>query len=141
MPPPVEPREYEPCPISGKEIEHPLSAIAYKDGGQPADFSAVIQRIKDSHPLQENQKIVYVGGGAFAIWGSYTDEDGKKRIGVIERIQYEDPKEKPQWRRELSPGISRDYKPEPQPISELYTTEELRNFPKLGAAASAYMPR
>ena len=72
------------------------------------------------------------------------DQKGQKpRYVIRKRIQYEDEFEKHSWRRELSPGISRDYKPTPQPLSELYDEAE-ESIGQSGYGknhSSIYMPR
>ena len=87
-----------------------------------ANFDRVIQRLAESEELQPNEAICYLGRGSFGI---LVDQKGKKpRYFVRKRIQFEDEHEKYTWRRELSPGISRDYVPSPQRLSELYDEAE-----------------
>lgn len=122
MPPPVPKREYEPCPISGDPINNIYTAIADPVSGRPANFDSVLGRLAESEELAENETIVYLGRGSF---GVLVDDTAKKpRYYVRKRIQFEDEHEKYPWRRELSPGISRDYVPSPQPLSELYDEAE-----------------
>jgi len=122
MPPTVPKREYEPCPISGEPISNIYTAIADPVSGRPANFDSVIARIAESEELAENERVVYMGRGSFGI---LVDEKGKKpRYYVRKRIQFEDEHETYNWRKELSPGISRDYVPSPQPLSELYDEAE-----------------
>ena len=141
MPPPVPSREYEPCPVSGGPIKDILSAIADPETGRPSDFDSVISRLTEQEELGPNERICYLGKGSF---GVLVDQKGKKpRYYVRKRIQYEDEFEKHSWRRELSPGISRDYTPEPQPLSELYDeAEETIGQNGYGKNhSSIYMPR
>jgi hypothetical protein len=122
MPPPVPHREYESCPISGEPIANILTAIADPETGRPANFDSVVSRIAESEDLQENEQICYLGSGSFGIL--VEQKGGKPRYHVRKRIQFEDEHEKHTWRRELSPGISRDYVPSPQPLCELYDEAE-----------------
>lgn len=122
MPPPVPQREYEPCPISGEPIQNIITAIADPETGRPANFDSVIARIAEGEELAANERICYLGRGSF---GVLVEQKGRKpRYYVRKRIQYEDEREKYAWRRELSPGISRDYVPEPEPLSDLYDEAE-----------------
>lgn len=122
MPPPAPKREYEACPISGEPIGDIYTAIADPETGRPANFDSVIQRLNETEDLQENERICYLGRGSFGI---LVDQKGKKpRYFVRKRFQFEDEHEKYTWRRELSPGISRDYVPAPQPLNELYDEAE-----------------
>jgi len=141
MPPPVPHREYEPCPISGESIKNVLTAIADPETGRPANFDSVVQRLAEGEDLEPNEQICYLGRGSF---GVLVDQKGKKpRYFVRKRIQFEDEHEKYVWRRELSPGISRDYVPSPQRLSELYDEAEVvvsdSGFGK--AHQSIYLPK
>lgn len=141
MPSPVPRREYEPDPVTGEPISDILTAIADPETGRPANFDSIVQRLEQEEELAENERIVYVGRGAF---GVLVDQKGKKpRYYIRKRIQVEDEHEKYGWRRELSPGISRDYTPGPQPLSELYDEAEANvkdsGFGK--AQPSIYLPK
>lgn len=141
MPPPVPKRDYGPDPITGEPISDILSAIADPETGRPANFDSVVRRLEEQEELGENERIVYVGKGAF---GVLVENKGQKpRYQIRKRIQIEDEYEKYAWRRELSPGISRDYVPSPQPLHELYDEAEAdvtdSGFGK--AQPSIYLPK
>ena len=139
--PPVPPkRDYAPDPVTGKAIDNVYTALVHRDSEQPVSFDTVIEQLKNAENLGANQQLIYVGSGQFGVYDE-VDEGGKKRLMLNRKIAYEDGHHKPDWRRELSPGISRDYRPTPEPLDRLYSQEEERNFPKIGAASSAYMPR
>lgn len=141
MPPPPPERDYEPCPVSGKDIDNIITAITDPDNGEPSRFDAVLQRLKKREELSGNQRIVYIGAGNFAVVEE-KKEGRRKYIEVVKKIPYEDTHHKKDWRRELSPGISRDYVPQPEPLDNLYSTDEIMSFPKLGASSGvSYMPR
>ena len=96
--------------------------IADPETGKPANFDSVIQKLSAQEELAENERVCYLGRGSFGI---LVDQKGKKpRYYVRKRIQYEDENRSLDWRRELSPGISRDYVPSPQPLSELHLEAE-----------------
>ncbi len=141
MPPPVPKREYEVDPVTGEPISDILTAIADPESGRPLNFDSMVRRLEEQEELAENERIVYVGRGAF---GVLVEQKGKKpRYFIRKRIQIEDEHEKYPWRRELSPGISRDYVPAPQPLSELYDEAEAdvkgSGFGK--AQPSIYLPK
>lgn len=122
MPEPVPQREYEPDPVTGEPITNIFTAIADPETGRPANFDSMLQRLSEQEELAENEKLIYVGKGAF---GVLVDQKGTRpRYMIRKRIQIEDEYETYVWRKELSPGISRDYKPNPQPLSELYDEAE-----------------
>lgn len=129
MPEPPPKREYPPCPISGEPIDDPYSAVEDPETGQPARLESVIRKLSESERLGPNERIAYIGQGAFGVVEE-RKENGKKRVTVKKRIEYESGRDPQEWRKELSPGISRDYKPEPQPLSTLYSDEQERSFPK-----------
>lgn len=139
MPDPIPQRDYEPCPISGTPIQSIYQAIADPRTGKPADFDSVLQRLTNSEPLGEGERIAYVGNGTFAVIKTER-VDGRPQLVMRKRIQYED-SQKYSWRRELAPGISRDYQPQPTPINELYKPEELAKFPRFESSGAQYIAR
>ncbi|MFW6214900.1 MAG: hypothetical protein ACOC45_03020 [Alkalispirochaetaceae bacterium] len=138
MPDPVPEREYEPDPLTGEPVEDIYSAIAEPNTGRPANFESVIKRLEDQETLREDEKIVYLGKGSFGVIGEER-EKGKSRLVIRKRIQYEDTHEDYPWRKELSPGISRDYKPTPEPLTQLYSPEEVSQFPRFDRSSQVYM--
>ncbi|MFP4300881.1 MAG: hypothetical protein ACLFPW_07575 [Spirochaetaceae bacterium] len=140
LPDPVPEREYEPDPLTGEPVEDIYSAIAEPHSGKPANFESVLKRLEEQESLEEDERICYLGKGAFGIVAEEEDR-GKTRLVVRKRIQYEDSHEDYRWRKELSPGISRDYKPEPEPLSNLYSSEEIASFPKFDRSSQVYMSR
>ena len=140
LPEPPPKRDYPPCPISGKPIRDIFTAIAHPDSGAPANLESVIAELTKSESLEPDERICYVGEGTFGVVQE-KKEDGKHTIEIKRRIPYENTNVTIEWRKELSPGISRDYVPQPEPISELYTPEEERQFPRFSRGGNSYMPR
>lgn len=141
MPAPVPTREYPPCALSGEPLKNIYTAIAHPESGQPANFDRVLQELGENESLNENETICYLGSGSFGI---LVDQKGKKpRYFVRKRVQYEDDNRPIDWRRELSPGISRDYVPTPQPLYELHDeAEKIVGDNGYGRAPSSiYLPR
>ena len=141
MPPPAPKRLYDPDPISGEPISDILTAVTDPETGRPAKFDSIVGRLVEQEPLAENERLVYIGKGAF---GVLVEQKGRKpRYFIRKRIQIEDEFQKYPWRRELSPGISRDYVPSPQPLAELYDEAEATvqdsGFGK--AQPSIYLPK
>ncbi|THB63905.1 MAG: hypothetical protein D6B26_05525 [Spirochaetaceae bacterium] len=125
MPEPVPERDYDECPISHQPIEDILTAIDDPETGKPARFEAVLERLANREQLEEGERIIYIGAGVFAV----AEDDPKKRCPVIKRrIEFEDTHQREKWRKELSPGISKDYPPHPEPIHELYKDEDIREW-------------
>lgn len=140
LPDPIPERDYEPCALSGREIDDIFTALAEPTSGQPVRFDSVIEHIRNAHDIAEDQDVIYLGRGAFGIVSYEKGESGRTEMVVHQRFEYEDVKETRPWRRELAPGISRDYTPHPEPISDLYSREELASFPRF-EPASAYQSR
>lgn len=133
MPPAPPSRDYEPDPISGEEVHNPLTAIAHPKTGQPVNIETILGMFRDQEEPSQDQDIAYIGSGAFAV--VQTRKQGSRAVvEIVKKLPYENTNERQPWRRELSPGISRDYIPEPEPLDSLYTQDEIRSFPKLGAA-------
>jgi hypothetical protein len=139
-PPPLPKRQYAPDPITGKPIENILTAIMQRDSKEPINFDTALDQVKNSEHLGPNDIVCYIGSGNFAVYTEH-NTNGRKYMELKKKIAYEDNHEKPVWRRELSPGISRDYVPTPQNLSELYTQEELMNFPRMGSGSGIYLPK
>lgn len=141
LPAPLPERTYDACALSGEEIEDIVTAIAEPRSGKPARFDRVIEKLREQEEVGEEERIAYLGRGAFGIVRIQPGEDGRPELVVRKRIQYEDTHEVYRWRKELAPGISRDYVPQPEPLSDLYSRDELAAFPRFDAAGSAYVSR
>lgn len=139
-PPQPPKRDYAPDPVTGKAIDNIYTAMTHRDSEQPVAFDTVIEQLRNAENLSERQQLIYVGSGQFGIYDE-VEEGGKKRLVLQRKVTYEDSHHKPDWRRELAPGISRDYKPTPEPLDRLYSVEEQSAFPKIGAQSGAYMPK
>lgn len=131
MPPERPQREYPPCPLSGEPIDDILTAIADPETGQPSRIDSVLEKLRKTEALGPNERLAYIGRGNFGVVEE-TGSNKQKTVTVKRRIEYENTNHPYQWRKELSPGISRDYVPEPRPLSELYSDEEERSFPRFG---------
>ncbi|NBC30776.1 MAG: hypothetical protein GVY29_12390 [Spirochaetes bacterium] len=132
MPPERPKRDYPPCALSGEPISDILTAIADPETGQPSNLESVIEKLEKTEPLGPNERVAYIGRGEFGVVEETGDKKKNKSVVIKRRIEYENPNQQHEWRKELSPGISRDYLPDPQPLSDLYDDEEERTFPRFG---------
>ena len=107
MPEPPPKREYDVCPICNQPMRDIHSAIAFPPSDVPAHFECVIRSISEGEKLAENERVVYLGNGSFGVVQDQSGQ-GKSHYVVVRRIQFEERDRVVQWRRELSPGISRD---------------------------------
>lgn len=136
LPDPIPERDYEPCVVSGEEIDDIFTAIADPQTGKPARFDKVIEKIAAMETLKEDERIAYIGRGCFGVVAMEKGENNRPRLVVRKRIEYEMGNVGPEWRKELSPGISRDYPPRPEPLADLYSIEEIRGFPRFDSPIS-----
>jgi hypothetical protein len=136
MPEPPPKRDFS-CPICSESIDNILTAIAHGEHAQPAHLECVIRRLAEREQLSEDEQIAYIGEGDFAVLHRPSTR-GSGRTEIRRRIEYEDKNHKPEWRRELSPGVSRDYIPSPGSLADL-----LPDQPEdaLLAAKSIYLPK
>ncbi len=140
VPPKPPQREYPPCSLSGDSIDDIRTALANPENGAPARFDAVYRRMLEQHPPGPGQRLVYIGEGAFALIEEQRNR-GRSSFRLVEKMPYEEGRHWADWRRELSPGISRDYMPEPDRIEELYSEEDLRAFPRFDRTGVEYTAR
>lgn len=77
------------------------SAIgADRDSGLPAHFDCVYDRVKAAESLGPNEKVVYLGAGAFAV---VEFRDAKEGAFLVKRrIQWEKEGEKKEWRKAIN---------------------------------------
>ena len=89
------------CPICNQPITEIASAIADKKTGKPAHFDCILNQIKETEPVGENEKISYIGQGRFAVLYFENPRD-QRHFEIKKIIEYEDKEQKAEWRDELS---------------------------------------
>lgn len=125
-------RDLDPCVLSGLPIDSPFTAIADPATGRPSRFEHVFEMLRQRVTVGPDERFAYLGRGAFGVV-KVERVNGRPTLVVRDRIQYEDSHGKEEWRQKLAPGISRDYRPAPEPIYELYTPDEIATFPRFSA--------
>ncbi len=99
-----EPKKDSPlCPICQKPIYDMSNAVAEPSEGLPAHFDCILDRVSAAETLAPNEKIVYLGGGAFGVV-EFKDKNEASFV-VKRRIQWEKEGEKKDWRKSMSSGI------------------------------------
>lgn len=89
------------CPKCQMPITEISSAMTDKITGKPMHFDCVLNQLKENERVGENEKIVYIGQGRFAVL--YFENPRDQRKFVIKKIiEWEDREQKSQWREELS---------------------------------------
>lgn len=86
------------CPVCQKAIRELHAAITHRESGQPAHFDCILQVLREGNELQANEKICYLGKGAFGIV-QFRQSAGPARFLIRKRIQYEQSEGFPEWRR------------------------------------------
>jgi hypothetical protein len=86
-----------------KQIFDLSSALSSQDGQGPVHFDCALARLAEAERLGPNEKIAYIGRGAFAVV-EYRDRS-MTAFTVKRRIQWEKEGEKLEWRRSLQQRI------------------------------------
>ena len=94
------------CPMCNQPITDITSAMNDKATGNPVHFDCVLNKVKESEPTGENEKVAYIGQGRFAVL--YFENPRDQRNFTIKKIiEWEDRDKKSEWREELSELYSR----------------------------------
>jgi hypothetical protein len=88
------------CPICEKPVSDLVSAIAHRETGAPAHFDCVLRWLGDAEKILPDERLVYLGNGAFGVTGA--NPGGNQKIAIKRMIQYEQKDKKPEWRKEIS---------------------------------------
>ena len=104
-PRPGDNREPTTCPLCGKPVYDLSTALSSsQEGGEPAHFDCVLDRVVAAETLEGGEKIVYLGSGAFAV--VVFKDRNETAFTVKRRIQWEKEGEKKEWRKGLSSRIA-----------------------------------
>jgi len=91
------------CSMCGKQIFDLSSALAGQSGADPVHFDCTLARMAETEQLGPNEKIAYIGRGAFAVV-EYRDRS-MTAFTVKRRVQWEKEGEKYEWRRAMQQRI------------------------------------
>jgi len=76
------------------------SALTHRISRQPAHFDCIVRELRDSTEIAPQEKLCYLGAGAFGIL-EFRPPGGPSKFVIKKRIQYEE-KEIPQdWKKLL----------------------------------------
>ena len=89
------------CPKCGQPITDVSSAITDKESGKPAHFDCILNQVKQTEQVGENEKIAYIGQGRFAVI-YYENPRDQRHFTIKKIIEWEERDKKPEWRSELS---------------------------------------
>ncbi|MGP1439029.1 MAG: hypothetical protein ACTTKH_08170 [Treponema sp.] len=88
------------CEKCGKEIKDLTLALSDKNTGNPVHFDCILSFIKNSEELKENEEIIYIGHGNFAIV-SFENPKIRKKFKIVKLIEWEEKNEDCQWKNEI----------------------------------------
>ncbi|TFG83873.1 MAG: hypothetical protein E4H20_04515 [Spirochaetales bacterium] len=91
------------CSICGKQIFDLSSAMSGREGSAPVHFDCALTQASEGERLEPNEKITYIGRGAFAVV-EFRDRSMTSFI-VKRRIQWEREGEKLDWRKTLQQRV------------------------------------
>ena len=89
------------CPKCGQPITDISSAITDKESGKPAHFDCILNQLRQTEQVGENEKIAYIGQGRFAVI-YYENPRDQRHFTIKKIIEWEERDKKPEWRSELS---------------------------------------
>jgi hypothetical protein len=99
-------RDLPACPLCGKPVYDLSTALsASRESGEPAHFDCVLERLAAAESLGPQEKLVYLGSGAFGVV-EFSDKS-ETSFSVKRRIQWEKEGEKRDWRKALSSRVSK----------------------------------
>ncbi|WP_024469528.1 hypothetical protein [Treponema pedis] len=89
------------CTKCGKHIEDLSAAIADKESGQPVHFDCVMEFLKKAEDLKQNEEVIYIGNGNFAV-AYFENPKLRKNFKIIKLIEWEDKNKIYSWKAELA---------------------------------------
>lgn len=93
------------CAKCGEPIQDITSALCDKESGSPVHFDCVLQFLQGAENLAENEKIVYIGQGRFAVMVFENPADTRK-FTIVRTIEWERREDRAEWRTDISGRFS-----------------------------------
>jgi hypothetical protein len=76
------------------------SALTHRPTGQPAHFECILKELRDAQELSPQERLCYLGGGAFGIL-EFRQAGGATKFTIRKRIQYEEKDGPQEWKKGL----------------------------------------
>ncbi len=89
------------CSRCGEAIQDLSSALSDRESGEPIHFDCALRFLEGSENVSENQKIVYVGQGRFAVMEFENPQDTKK-FRILRTLEWESREHRAEWRSEVA---------------------------------------
>ena len=93
------------CARCGKPIKDLSAALADKENDQPVHFDCVLDFLKQTEILHENEAISYIGQGRFAVI-KYASMVTMKEFTIVRIIEWEDKNQRAEWRGKIADRFS-----------------------------------
>ena len=100
-----EPTEIFTCAICGKPIKDLSAALADKTDGNPVHFDCVLHFLQQNETLREDEAILYIGQGRFAVI-KYASMVTMKEFTIVRIIEWEDKNQRAEWRNTIADHFS-----------------------------------
>jgi len=98
-PPPAMPTPV--CARCGEQIKDLATALADKESGAPVHFDCVLNFLRQAENMNENESLLYIGQGRFAVV-VYDDPSDKRKFHIIRMIEWEGRETRAEWRGEIA---------------------------------------
>ncbi|HOF11950.1 MAG TPA: hypothetical protein PK248_04460 [Treponemataceae bacterium] len=89
------------CSFCQKEIQDLPSALSDKTSGEPVHFDCVLEHLKESEEIGENEKLFYIGKGNFAI-AYFENPHDLRKFEIRKLIEWENKEKESRWRNDIS---------------------------------------
>lgn len=89
------------CARCGEPIQDLCSALADKSTGEPVHFDCVLKFLQDAERIGDNENLLYIGQGRFAVV-TYDDPADKRKFTIIRHIEWEGRETRAEWRSEIA---------------------------------------
>jgi hypothetical protein len=100
-----EPTEIFTCARCGKPIKDLSAALADKTDGNPVHFDCVLHFLQQNETLREDEAILYIGQGRFAVI-KYASMVTMKEFTIVRIIEWEDKNQRAEWRNTIADHFS-----------------------------------
>lgn len=89
------------CARCGEPIQDLATALADKSTGTPVHFDCVLKFLQEAESINENESLLYIGQGRFAVV-VYEDPSDKRKFTIVRQIEWEGREARAEWRSEIA---------------------------------------
>lgn len=92
------------CGLCHKPIFDVTSAINNPTSGLPCHFDCVLTSLTEAEKPTQGQRVIYLGGGCFAV-ADYGTNPQSTKFTIVRKIQFEEKDKRPEWRKDLAARV------------------------------------